>query len=96
MLQIKQKLAKALGKRSSKVVNLFVQGKTDKEIASALNCSNEVVAYHINKLKDEVKATNRSQIWPMITIQSLLDENSVCLARSNLLKLELQIRDFNR
>ena len=87
MLKLKQELVNTLSVRTNRVVALFLQGMTDKEIAGELKCSNEVVAYHLKKFMRRIEATNRSRIWTHLIIKSLLDEKSVDNLRRNFVQM---------
>lgn len=73
--------------REREVANLYVQGKTNKDIADHLNCSVKVVETHITKIRYKLGASSREEVGEKLRAR----ENATDQRRFDLTPLEMQV-----
>lgn len=61
-----------LTRRESEVLGLVVEGKSNKEVASELYCSKRTVDFHIARIYDKLKVSNRIQAVRRAALLGLL------------------------
>lgn len=56
--RVKSDVAKSLTKRESEILGMIVSGKTNRQIAEALDRTQRTVEYHRNRLMKKIGANN--------------------------------------
>lgn len=62
-----------LTKREIEVLSLVLEGRSSREVASALVCSKRTVDFHLARIYDKLNVSNRVQAMRRVATLGLLD-----------------------
>lgn len=66
-----------LTKREIEVLTLVLEGKSSREVATALYCSKRTVDFHLARIYEKLQVSNRVQAMRRATLLGLVDVRQV-------------------
>jgi len=66
-----------LSKREIEVLTLVLEGKSSREVATALVCSKRTVDFHLARIYDKLQVSNRVQAMRRAALLGLIDGNLI-------------------
>jgi DNA-binding CsgD family transcriptional regulator len=70
-----------LTKREIEVLSLVLEGKSSREVASALYCSKRTIDFHLARIYEKLQVTNRVQAMRRATLLGLVNVEAVALPK---------------
>lgn len=62
-----------LTKREVEVLSLVLEGKSSREVATALFCSKRTIDFHLTRIYEKLQVTNRVQAMRRATTLGIID-----------------------
>lgn len=70
-----------LTKREIEVLSLVLEGKSSREVASALYCSKRTIDFHLARIYEKLQVTNRVQAMRRATLLGLVNIEAAALPK---------------